>query len=275
MTTTHQTSTSRQGAPRSAYRPLDTITAPLAAIASRSSSLIACPSGRFELAGQTHDLPRYLFLGPAGGAEPIRIGIFAGLHGDEPASAFALLRFVQLLEDNPQIARGYCLFLYPICNPTGYADNTRHNRNGKDLNREFWRSSRQPEVRLLESELTAHAFHGILSLHTDDTSHGLYGYAHGALITRHLLQPALAAASEFLPLNNNAVIDGFRARDGIIRDSFEGVLRAPPATRPRPFEVILETPHAAPQYLQEAALVVALRTILDEYRAFIAHAANL
>jgi hypothetical protein len=259
----------------SPYRSLETLTAPFAGIACRSTSLIAGQPGRFELASQSHDLPRYLLLGPAGGAEPLRIGIFAGVHGDEPASSFALLRFVRLLEENPQIARGYCLFLYPVCNPTGFEDNTRHNRDGKDLNREFWRNSRQPEIRLLESELSAHAFNGIISLHTDDTSHGVYGYAHGAVITRHLLRPALAAASEFLPLNEDGVIDGFRARDGIIRDRFEGVPRASPATKPRLFEVILETPHQAPQYLQEAALVVALRAILDEYRQFIAYAQNL
>lgn len=275
MKTAYQAASSRPPAPRSSPRQLDAITAPLAEIAGRSSSLVAGSPGRFELAAQTYELPRFLFLGPAGGAEPIRIGIFAGIHGDEPASSFALLRFVQLLEVNPEIARGYCLFLYPVCNPTGYADNTRHNRNGKDLNREFWRHSRQPEIRLLESELTAHAFHGIISLHTDDTSHGVYGYAHGAVITRHLLQPALAAAGEFLPVNNDGLIDGFRARDGIIRDRFEGVLRAPPASKPRPFEVILETPHEAPQFLQETALAAALRAILDEYRGFISHAANL
>jgi murein peptide amidase A len=275
MTAADQTSTPRQAAPPSRRRPLENITAPLADIAGRSSSLIACQPGRFELAGQTHELPRFLFLGPAGGAEPLRIGIFAGIHGDEPASSFALLRFVQLLQQNPQIARGYCLFLYPVCNPTGFAENTRHNRNGEDLNRAFWRNSRQPEIQLLESELCAHAFNGIISLHTDDTSQGFYGYAHGAVITRHLLEPALAAAGEFLPVNKDDVIDGFRARDGIIRASYEGVLRAPPAVKPRPFEVILETPHHAPQYLQEAALVVALRTILDEYRKFISYAQDL
>ena len=112
---------------------------------------------------------------------------------------------------------------------------------------------RQPEIRLLESELCSHAFNGIISLHTDDTSHGVYGYAHGAVLTRHLLGPALASASEFLPLNQNGVIDGFDAREGIIRDGPEGVLRAPPGMKPRPFEVILETPHHAPQFLQEAA----------------------
>lgn len=257
------------------YRLLESLTAPLAEIAGHSTSLIVCRPGRFELAGQSYELPRYLFVGPAGGAEPLRIGIFAGIHGDEPAASFALLRFVRLLEDNPQIARGYCLFLYPVCNPTGFENNSRHNRNGQDLNRAFWRDSREPEVRLLESELLAHAFNGIISLHTDDTSDGVYGYAHGAVLTRYLLEPALAAAGEFLPLNRNGVIDGFRARDGIIREGPEGVLRVPPGVKPRPFEIILETPHHAPQFSQEAALVAALRTILDEYRQFIAYAQNL
>jgi murein peptide amidase A len=275
MFTAYQTAPVRQPAPRPAHRSLEGLTAPFDEIARRSASLSACPPGRFELAGQSVALPRYLFLGPQGGAEPLRIGIFAGIHGDEPASSFALLRFVQLLEDKPEIAQGYCLFLYPVCNPTGFEDNTRHNRNGQDLNREFWRDTRQPEVRLLQSELWAHAFNGIVSLHTDDTSDGVYGYAHGAVLTRHLVAPALAAAAEFLPLNQKGMIDGFRARDGIIRDGHEGVLRAPPGMKPRPFEVILETPHHAPQYLQEAALAVALRTILNEYRQFIAYAQNL
>jgi len=275
MPTTYQTTPLQPPAANSARRSLEALTAPLDEIARHSTSLITCPPGRFELGEQSLALPRYLFLGPQGGAEPLRIGIFAGMHGDEPASSFALLRFVQSLEEKPQIARGYSLFLYPACNPTGFEDNTRHNRHRKDLNREFWCNSRQPEVRLLESELLSHALHGIISLHTDDTSDGVYGYAHGAIHTRYLLGPALAAASEFLPLNQNGTIDGFRARDGIIREGYEGVLRAPPGMKPRPFEVTLETPHHAPHFLQEAALAVALCKILDEYRQFIAYAQNL
>jgi hypothetical protein len=230
-------------------RSLDLITQPLGEIALHSASFIASEPGRFDLAGEVHQIPRYLFLGPKGGTEPLRIGIFAGLHGDEPAASFALLRFARLLEENPEIARGYYLFLYPVTNPTGFTDNTRQNRNGKDLNREFWRHSAQPEIRLLESELWSHAFHGIISLHTDNTSDGLYGYAHGPLLTEHLLRPALAAAAQFLPRNQGEVIDGFRARDSIIREGYEGVLRAPPGVKPRPFEIILETPHHTPHYL--------------------------
>jgi protein MpaA len=90
-----------------------------------------------------------------------------------------------------------------------------------------------------------------------------------------LIEPALLAAEKYLPRNENPVIDGFNARRGIIRDSFEGVLAAPPKIRPRPFEIILETPAAPPVFLKELAFVAALQTILAEYNKFIAYAQNL
>jgi murein peptide amidase A len=220
-------------------------------------------------------LPRYLFVGPKGGDEPLRLGIFAGVHGDEPEGIHALVQFLTLLEEQPELAAGYSIFAYPVCNPTGVEDGTRHSRSGKDLNREFWRGSSEPEVRLLQSELVAHSLHGLISLHTDDTSPGFYGFAGGATLTKNLIEPALRAAAEFLPLNSDEQIDGFRARRGVIRDGYEGVLSAPPKVRPKPFEIILETPQAAPTFLKQAALVAAMRTILARYREFIAYAPNL
>lgn len=220
-------------------------------------------------------LPRYVFVGPQGGAEPIRVGLFAGIHGDEPESVAGLIRFLTLLEAQPRLAKGYILFVYPICNPTGFEDNTRLSRTGRDLNREFWKNSSEPEVTALEGEIKEYDLQGMISLHADDTSEGFYGYARGALLTRQLMEPALKAAEELLPRNRQSFIDGFHARDGVITDCFEGVLGARPNTRSRPFEIILESPQQAPQYLQELAFAASLRAVLDEYRKFIAYAANL
>lgn len=256
-------------------RDLAELLAPLDEIARTSPNLVANHEARFELNGESHVLPRYLFVGPRGGDTPIRIGIFAGIHGDEPEGVYALIRFIKLLEARPELAAGYYLSLYPVCNPAGFTDNTRHSRAGKDLNREFWRNSAEPEVRLLEAELKSRSFQGIISLHTDDTSYGFYGFAHGATLTKHLIEPALAAAEQFVPRNDSAVIDGFHARQGIIRDGYEGILSAPPRSRPRPFEIILETPATPPEYLKELALAAALQSILLEYRQFIAYAPNL
>jgi hypothetical protein len=256
-------------------RSLHDLLDPMDEIARHSPNLIRKPGGPVEGDPEGLKLPRYLFVGPQGGGETLRIGLFAAIHGDEPAGAQAIVRLAQLLDRNPEIARGYCLFLYPVCNPGGYEDGTRHSRSGKDLNREFWNHSREPEVLMLQSELWAHAFHGIISLHSDDTSDGIYGFVGGATLTEHLIEPAIQAATRVLPRNTSPVIDGFSAQDGIIREGYPGILAAPPQDRPKPFEIILETPSHAPLHLQEQAFVLALQSILVEYRQVLSYAANL
>jgi protein MpaA len=261
--------------PRQQRRSLSDLLAPLEEIAAASPNLVANHEARFEAGGGSYELPRYLFVGPRGGDTPIRVGIFGGIHGDEPEGVHAVVRFIKLLEAKPEIAAGYYLSFYPVCNPTGFEDATRFSRRGKDLNREFWKSSPEPEVRLLQAELVSRSFQGIIALHTDDTSDGFYGIVRGATLTKHLIEPALRAAEKFLPRDGRPVIDGFAARNGIIRDTFDGILSAPPRVRPRPFEIILETPQSPPGYLKEFAFVAALETILLEYRKFIAYAPNL
>ncbi len=262
-------------APRHGCRSIAELLAPLEKITANSVNLVANHDARFEVNGERHVLPRYLFVGPRGGDTPIRLGIFAAIHGDEPEGAHALIQFIKLLETNPELAAGYYLSIYPVCNPTGFADNTRHSRRGVDLNREFWRNSGEPEIRLLEAELASRSFQGIISLHTDDTSSGFYGFVRGATLTQYLIEPALVAAESCLPRDGRPVIDGFTARNGVIRDCYDGVLSAPPRSRPRPFELILETPASPPEYLKSCAFVAALLTILLNYRKFIAYAPNL
>jgi murein peptide amidase A len=261
--------------PSPSRRSIAELLAPLDALVATSPSFVRQTGNSFEIDGERYELPRYLFIGPKGGDAPIRIAIFAGIHGDEPEGVHAAIQFLKLLETKPELAAGYALSVYPICNPTGFEDNTRHSRRGKDLNREFWKSSAEPEVRLLQADLTSRSFHGMISLHTDDTASGFYGIVRGATLTKHLIEPALQAAGEFLPRDQRAIIDGFKAREGVVRECYEGVLSAPPKVRPRPFEIILETPKLPPSFLKEAALVRALASILSEYRKFISYAQNL
>jgi murein peptide amidase A len=260
---------------RNTRRSIASLLAPLEKIAANSPNLVANHDAKFEMGGESYELPRYLFVGPRGGDVPIRVGIFAGIHGDEPEGVHAIVQFIQLLEAHPELATGYYLSFYPVCNPTGFEDGTRHSRSGKDLNREFWRNSAEPEVRLLQAELQSRSFQGLISLHTDDTSDGFYGFVSGATLTKSLIKPALAAAEKLLPRDERPVIDGFAARDGIISTGYAGILSAPPKVRPRPFEIILETPVTPPEYLKQYAFVAALKTILLEYSKFIAYAPNL
>ena len=112
-------------------------------------------------------LPRYRWVDPA--HKPVyRIGIFAGIHGDEQSSVIAALQLLKRLELDPLPGRFHEIFLYPVCNPWGFDNNRREGSSERDLNRLFWQE--EAEVRLLEQDLRAKNFDGIIALHTDDTS---------------------------------------------------------------------------------------------------------
>jgi hypothetical protein len=87
-------------------------------------------AGGFVHGTADYEIARFRFVGPAAGHEPIRLGIFAGVHGDEPAGCHALVRFLTALAAEPGRAAGYDLTVYPVVNPTGFEDRTRANRSG-------------------------------------------------------------------------------------------------------------------------------------------------
>lgn len=255
--------------------PIHELIQPLVDLAAGDRFLRYSPVGEFHFGERRYSLPRFVLPGPKGGGDPVRIGMFAAIHGDEPEGALALRDFLFWLSAHPEQARGYEIYAYPICNPTGFEDGTRHSRAGQDLNREFWRGSKQPEVYYLERELGVIRFHGVISLHSDDTTDGTYAYARGATLTDALVEPALTAAEEFLPRVNGAIIDGFPARNGVIKACYEGVLSDPIELRPNPFEIIFETPQKAPASLQVKATLAALQSIMREYRQLIAYGQDL
>jgi len=206
-------------------------------------------------------LPRYRWTDPKD--KPVyRIGIFAGIHGDEQAGVIAAIQLLHHLSTQPHLGRFHEVLVYPVCNPWGFDSGRREGESGKDLNRCFWAEKEEPEVRLLEQELRAKSFDGIIALHTDDTSEGIYGYVNGSTLTRHLLEPSLHAASSILPRDDRPEIDTHPAERSIITGGYRGILGAPPDQHPKPFEIVFETPHLAPLGLQVEAHLAALKEIL-------------
>ena len=119
---------------------------PLAPLQAARAPWLSTRLGGWEVGSDKYHLDQFLFVGPRGGGDYLRVGLFAGIHGDEIAGIHAAVRFLQELAAHPELARGYEVYVYPLCNPTGYEDGTRHSRSGRDLNREFWLGSREPEV---------------------------------------------------------------------------------------------------------------------------------
>jgi len=239
---------------------------PLLLEVAASPYLIADSIGMWRVDRERFWIPRFIFQRTQQTKRRIKVGIFAGIHGDEPEAVLGLVDLVRALNARPEVARDYHLFIYPVCNPGGLVDGTRCSPSGADLNREFWRDSAEPEVQLLETELCRQQFDGIISLHTDDTSDGVYGFARRSAEKHDLLHDALEAAQHALPRCRSKLIDGFAATNAIIRTCYTGVLSAPAEQQPQPWEIILETPQRAPVHLQRQAFVLAIGMILGRYR---------
>src|SRR5215471_13376276 len=62
--------------------------------------------GSFEVGGKAYSLPRFTLRGP-NSSDPIRIGLFAAIHGDEPAGALAAASFLTDLSREPDIAENF------------------------------------------------------------------------------------------------------------------------------------------------------------------------
>src|SRR4051812_48228300 len=88
-------------------RSIPELLAPLDELARKSANFSRQQVVHFQSQGERHELPRYLFVGPQGGDAPIRIGIFAGIHGDEPEGSHAMVLFLQMLDQKPELAKGY------------------------------------------------------------------------------------------------------------------------------------------------------------------------
>lgn len=193
------------------------------------------------------------------------IYISTGIHGDEPAGPLAVR---QLMLDNAW-PTDVDLWLCPCLNPTGFLFNRRENELGIDLNREY--------LHLEAAETRAHVewlqrqpeFDLAICLHEDWESNGFYLYELNPDHQPSHAEEVIRRVAEVCPIDQSAEIEGRPARGGIVRPGID------PDQRPRWPEAFwllnhktrhsytLEAPSDFPLITRVAALVVAVRTILE------------
>ncbi len=251
--------------------------APLFGVAENSDSLIAGSVGEFQAGKKLFQIPRFISMGPTGGGDTIRLGIFAAVHGNEPEGTQAVAAFLQDLDNHPAAAKGCHVYAYPICNPAGFEAATRQNARGQDLARHFWRGSDQPEVYYLEREMGVHRFAGVISLHTNhhDTTGHFIGRTRNSLLNTALVQPALEAAHKFLLTEHRGIREETAPSRNAIRTMPADFLTRTGELNPVPFEINLEIPSMAPRVSRIQGTVSALKAILDSYRALLGTQQNI
>jgi len=166
-----------------------------------------------------HPLLAYTKLAAAGKR---RVYLSSGIHGDEPAPPWTLLRLVQegRLDDRAS------WFLCPLLNPTGFVRQVRENYAGLDLNRDY-KSPRSPEVQAHTGWLQRQSdFDLVICVHEDWEAQGFYLYELNPEKRPSLAPAMLEAARAHCPIEPATTIDG-RAVDepGIIRPVSDPLLR--------------------------------------------------
>ncbi len=252
--------------------PIQSLLNPLLELAENSHYLIAGSAGEFSAGDGIYQIPRFIFMGPTGGGETIRLAIFAGIHGNQPEGSETLVAFLQALESRPWLGTGYHIFVYPVCNPTGFAAQTRNNSAGEDLAGHFWRGSSQPETHYLEREIGVHRFHGVISLGTrNDSEQFVINVNNSPVLNRALAAPAVLATDRFLSGTSRTAPDSANALPSSVSD----FLTADAELEPVPFELHFGIPGKVPKPSQIHGTVAALGSIFDSYRSFISFGQNL
>lgn len=139
--------------------------------------------------------PRTLLCAELGDHASPAVAIAAGVHGDEPAGAWALLELVESGALDPSFAYRF----WPCTNPTGFDAGTRASVDGVDVNRTFGRGGQSPEARAIITANRDRKFALSLDLHEDADAVGFYCYEYGGGDVGTAVVGALEAAG--LPID--------------------------------------------------------------------------
>jgi hypothetical protein len=179
--------------------------------------------------------------------------------------------FLQLAK-NPAPARNFMLFGYPVVNLPGFGPGHSPLRNF-EIRHGAHRND--GDVRFFKSELKNWGFDGLVSLRTDPKAISFHASTRGSIIARDVVQPAILAAGEIVPIKDHPL--KLRPSDRYARraDQLMGRLVPPLDVQPYPFEIELFAPGNAPAESRVRALQAAVLEILAAYRLVISHAQNL
>lgn len=146
--------------------------------------------------------PRTLLLAEIGSHGQPAIALVAGVHGDEPAGAWALLA----LAEEGELDERYAYRIWCCTNPSGFERGTRANEEGADINRSFGRGGQTPEARAIVVSNRDRKFALSIDFHEDGDATGFYCYEYGGSDIGRRVACAVAAAG--FPLADPAAIAG-------------------------------------------------------------------
>jgi hypothetical protein len=142
--------------------------------------------------------------------------ISAGIHGDEPASVWALYSWFEMQsESHDELS----FMIFPCLNPFGLINNIRFDSDGDDLNRS-WGSTEKSLISQIIERTKPFSFSMAINLHEDYDANGIYLYESlDGKMRDDLALQILTSGSKYIPVDSRKKIEGRWSKNGIIRPS--------------------------------------------------------
>jgi hypothetical protein len=202
-------------------------------------------------------ISRYVFEGDQWRESPIRIGVFAGLRGDDQVGPGAISTFLADLVALPHLGNNLRIYAYPIVSAASFETATPSSRSSHYIINQIGCNLLSPETYQIEREIFAIAFDGIITIRLEEEINNMRVAISDPHLHEALVDPILSSLEPFLP--------DIEAGDAHTCRSLTGGVRR----NQRPFELTFRVPSSGWMGLYAIALRIALHTAVDCYRSYV------
>jgi hypothetical protein len=231
--------------------------AALQELAQESDYVFGSSLGPFSDGANLHDLPHFIYIGPASSPDTLKLAILAGFGRHDLPATHALLAYVEGLTRRPDVGHGLNLSLFPLVNVLGLGGGAED----RDLTAANWVSSAEPEIRLLRQDSNLRGYQGFVRVVTtaDDAPSAWF---------RSI--PSLLAQSAGVEVFSP---DDFHPWPVRFATALAGKVSSGPLSMAEdlpfsPFEIELALPAEWTQARMDQELAVLLKRLFTSYRAF-------
>jgi hypothetical protein len=200
---------------------------------------------------------RYVFEGDQLRGKPIRIGVFAGLRGDDSVGPGAVARFLEDLAALPKLGENLRIYAYPVVHATNFETATPSFRLSEYVINQVGCKALSSESYQIDREIFAIAFDGIITIRLVDEIKNLKVGVSDARLHDVLVRPILSTLEPFFP-----TIEGRDCDSRRFLTMGNGLKR-------KPFELTFQVPSSGWSGLYSIGLRMALHTVVDCYRRYV------
>jgi hypothetical protein len=209
-------------------------------------------------------LPQFVYFGPDSSIDPVRIGVFGGLSGEDLKGSWSLIEWIKTLLVHPDIGQGVSVSVFPAVNLSAI----QAGAESAELQNSDWCGSRIPEIRLIAQNAKTRSYQGFIRVESSRKSVPKVVVRTAVNRRTHPSQAEIYASSDFEPWETRFETLGPKSK-------LAGPLSLSRELNTALFEVVLSLPASWSQSSWNSNLLPLLGRLVASYRRFFSYGGEL